>query len=241
MAGAPTGDQWGVVALADRCSWCDLRERYGPWQMVYEQCARWKVDGTWAHLLEQVHVRDDSVGSVEWTVSVDSTISRAHGLTGSPARPRARKEERRRGMNWEIRHVRRLARRGGRPVPRRADHQAPLACDGQGLPWPSSSRPATSTIPPSSTRSWTPWGAPGRSRAAPSQARCGHRGQGVCSSRWDVADRCVEVLVVEPVHPSRGGEFATAAGPATRTEPAAGCSSDRGQPLTVMFELPLLW
>ncbi len=75
-------------------------------------------------------------------------------------------------------------------------------------------------------------------------------GVGLVLVGWDVADRCVEVLVVEPVDPSpafdrgcphRGGEFATAAGPATRTGPAAGCSPDRGQPLTVMFELPLLW
>ncbi len=49
----------------------------------------------------------------------------------------------------------------------------------------------------------------------------------------DVADRCVEV--------GHGGEFATAAESATRTESAAGCPPDRGQPLTVMFELPLLW
>ncbi|MEU1889610.1 MFS transporter [Streptomyces pristinaespiralis] len=77
------------------------------------------------------------------------------------------------------------------------------------------------------------------------ERRGGSRARGV-----DVADRRVEVLVVEPVDlpqpfgrgcPRRGGEFATAAGPATRTEPAVGCSPYRGQPLTVMFELPLLW
>ncbi|MFB6628221.1 IS5 family transposase [Streptomyces sp. NPDC056374] len=58
--------------------WRDLPERYGPWQTAYERLARWEADGTWAGLLEQVQVRDDSVGAVEWTVSVDSTISRAH-------------------------------------------------------------------------------------------------------------------------------------------------------------------
>ncbi|CAL9609890.1 hypothetical protein SUDANB176_05608 [Streptomyces sp. enrichment culture] len=51
----------------------------------------------------------------------------------------------------------------------------------------------------------------------------------------------MEALVVEPVGPSRGGGFATVAEPITRTEPAAGGSPDRDQPLTVMFELPLLW
>ncbi|MFE0874443.1 IS5 family transposase [Streptomyces smyrnaeus] len=58
--------------------WRDLPERYGPWQTVYERFARWEADGTWARLLEQVQVHDDSVGAVEWTVSVDSTVSRAH-------------------------------------------------------------------------------------------------------------------------------------------------------------------
>ncbi|MFH9656238.1 IS5 family transposase [Streptomyces anulatus] len=58
--------------------WRDLPERYGPWQTAYERFARWEADGTWARLLEQVQVRDDSVEAVEWTVSVDSTINRAH-------------------------------------------------------------------------------------------------------------------------------------------------------------------
>ncbi|MFJ3233639.1 IS5 family transposase [Streptomyces sp. NPDC086787] len=58
--------------------WRDLPERYGPWQTVYERFARWETDGTWARLLEYVQVKDDAVGTVEWTVSVDSTINRAH-------------------------------------------------------------------------------------------------------------------------------------------------------------------
>ncbi|MFJ6890045.1 IS5 family transposase [Streptomyces californicus] len=58
--------------------WRDLPERYGPWQTIYEQFARWDADGTWAKLLEHVQVRDDAVGTVEWTVSVDSTINRVH-------------------------------------------------------------------------------------------------------------------------------------------------------------------
>ncbi|MEU0404810.1 IS5 family transposase [Streptomyces sp. NPDC006197] len=58
--------------------WRDLPERYGPWQTAYERFARWEADGTWGRLLQQVQGCDDSVGAVEWTVSVDSTISRAH-------------------------------------------------------------------------------------------------------------------------------------------------------------------
>ncbi|WP_327368545.1 IS5 family transposase [Streptomyces sp. NBC_01217] len=58
--------------------WRDLPERYGPWQTAYERFARWEADGTWARLLEHAQVRDDAVGRIEWTVSVDSTINRAH-------------------------------------------------------------------------------------------------------------------------------------------------------------------
>jgi transposase len=69
--------------------WRDLPERYGPWQTAYERFARWEADGTWARLLGQVQVRDDSVGAVEWTVSVDSTISRAHQHAAGAVMPRA--------------------------------------------------------------------------------------------------------------------------------------------------------
>lgn len=58
--------------------WHHLPERYGPWQTVYERSARWETDGTWTRLPEYVQVKDDAVGTVEWTVPVDSTINRAH-------------------------------------------------------------------------------------------------------------------------------------------------------------------
>lgn len=91
--------------------WRDLPERYGPWQTVYERFARWEADGTWARLLEHVQVRDDAIGAVQWTVSVDSTISRAHQHAAG-----ARKKGRMPGTNWKIRHARRLARRSGGPA-----------------------------------------------------------------------------------------------------------------------------
>lgn len=90
--------------------WRDLPERHDPWQTAYERFARWEADGTWAGLLEQVQLRDDSVGTVEWTVSVDSTINRAHQHAAG-ARKRGR-----RGTNWKIRHARRLARRSAGPA-----------------------------------------------------------------------------------------------------------------------------
>ncbi|WP_420709865.1 IS5 family transposase [Streptomyces sp. NRRL S-340] len=108
--------------------WRDLPERFGPWQTVYERFARWEADGTWARLLEEVQVRDDSVGAVEWTVSVDSTINRAHQRAAG-----ARKK----GLSagGELEDPERTAAdqalgrsRGGLTT------KAHLACDGRGLP-----------------------------------------------------------------------------------------------------------
>ena len=58
--------------------WRDLPERYGPWQTCYERFSRWRRDGTWERLLAHAQMRSDAVGEVEWTVSVDSTVIRAH-------------------------------------------------------------------------------------------------------------------------------------------------------------------
>ncbi|MFD8997875.1 IS5 family transposase [Streptomyces abikoensis] len=69
--------------------WRDPPERYGPWQTVCERFARWEVDGIWATLPEYLQVRDDAVGRVDWTVSVDSTINRAHQHSASALKRRA--------------------------------------------------------------------------------------------------------------------------------------------------------
>jgi len=46
--------------------------------MAWEQIARWRRDGTWDRLLAHAQTESDAVGEVEWEVSVDSTIARAH-------------------------------------------------------------------------------------------------------------------------------------------------------------------
>ena len=58
--------------------WRDLPERYGPWKTAHERLRKWTADGTWDRILEAVIVKDDAVGQVEWIVSVDSTVVRAH-------------------------------------------------------------------------------------------------------------------------------------------------------------------
>ena len=74
--------------------WRDLPERYGPWKTCHERLRRWTADGTWDRLLTQVQVKDDAVGRVEWTVSVDSTVVRAHSHAAGARKkgaPRARR------------------------------------------------------------------------------------------------------------------------------------------------------
>lgn len=58
--------------------WRDIRERYGPWEIAYTLFRRWQIDGTWAKALESLQVAADAAGHIEWEVSVDSTVCRAH-------------------------------------------------------------------------------------------------------------------------------------------------------------------
>lgn len=58
--------------------WRDLPERYGPWKTAHERLRRWTADGRWQAILDEVIVKDDAVGEVEWVVSVDSSVIRAH-------------------------------------------------------------------------------------------------------------------------------------------------------------------
>ena len=58
--------------------WRDLPERYGPWQTCHARLVPWQRDETWDRLLTHVQTTSDAVGEVEWEVSVDSTVIRAH-------------------------------------------------------------------------------------------------------------------------------------------------------------------
>ncbi len=58
--------------------WRDLPERFGPWKTVYERHRLWSADGTWERLLQQVQAAADTAGEIDWDVSVDSTVVRAH-------------------------------------------------------------------------------------------------------------------------------------------------------------------
>jgi len=69
---------------------------YGPWQTCYERFRRWQQDGTWDRLLACAQTKSDAVGQVEWTISVDATINRAHQHAAG-ARHRQALEDRQKG------------------------------------------------------------------------------------------------------------------------------------------------
>ncbi|MFG3199905.1 IS5 family transposase [Streptomyces sp. NPDC048208] len=72
--------------------WRDLPERFGPWKTVHQRHRLWSADGTWERLLQQVQAAADAAGEIDWDISVDSTIIRAHqhaagARTDSPPAP----------------------------------------------------------------------------------------------------------------------------------------------------------
>jgi transposase len=59
-------------------AWRDLPARFGPWQTVWKRRRRFSGDGTWDRMHTALLAHADAVGEIDWTVSVDSTINRAH-------------------------------------------------------------------------------------------------------------------------------------------------------------------
>src|SRR6187200_2650750 len=57
--------------------WRDLPERFGPWKTCHERLRRWTADGTWDRILAAAQVHADGT-PVQWTISIDSSIVRAH-------------------------------------------------------------------------------------------------------------------------------------------------------------------
>jgi len=59
-------------------AWRDLPTEFGPWQTVWKRHKRFSNDGTWDNVLAALLAQADAVGDIDWTVSIDSTINRAH-------------------------------------------------------------------------------------------------------------------------------------------------------------------
>lgn len=69
----------GIVwKLRTGSAWRDVPETYGSWRTLYTRFRRWALVGTFTRMLEAVQAQKDAAGDVDWLVSVDSTITRAH-------------------------------------------------------------------------------------------------------------------------------------------------------------------
>jgi transposase len=90
--------------------WVRLPDKYGNWRGVYNRLRMWAVDGTWERVFTALVAQADANADLEWAVSVDSTIVRAHQHAAGA---------RKRGA------VRRAGRPCHRSLPRRADHEDP--------------------------------------------------------------------------------------------------------------------
>ncbi|WP_417839375.1 IS5 family transposase [Streptomyces spororaveus] len=61
------------------CSpWRDLPKELGSFQTAHKRLIRWAVDGTWERILAALLAAADADADIGWTVSVDSTVCRAH-------------------------------------------------------------------------------------------------------------------------------------------------------------------
>ena len=59
-------------------AWRDLPSSFGPWQTVWKRHRRFSGDGTWDKIHSRLLAEADAVGMIDWEVSVDSTVNRAH-------------------------------------------------------------------------------------------------------------------------------------------------------------------
>lgn len=90
--GRPFGDHRHVVeGIAYRyrtgIAWRDLPSEFGPWQTVWKRHRKYAQDGTWDRVLAVLQALAHDHGDVDWTVSVDATITRAHQHATNATRP----------------------------------------------------------------------------------------------------------------------------------------------------------
>ena len=84
--------KWGQMGLSHS------PERFGNWNSIYGRFSEWSKDGTWLRVLATVQGASHRAGDLDWTVSVDSTITRVHQHGASL--PRDTGDSRRVTRNW---------------------------------------------------------------------------------------------------------------------------------------------
>ncbi|MFJ1805736.1 MULTISPECIES: transposase [unclassified Streptomyces] len=65
-----------------RTQWVHLPQKYGNRQRVYNRLRMWAVDGVWERVFTTLVAQADADEDLDWGVSVDSTIVRAHQHRG---------------------------------------------------------------------------------------------------------------------------------------------------------------
>ncbi|MEU9410084.1 hypothetical protein AB0E08_30965 [Streptomyces sp. NPDC048281] len=58
--------------------WVHLPTKYGSRKGVYTRLRNWAIDDTWKRVFTALLAQADAEGDLDWVVSVDSTIVRAH-------------------------------------------------------------------------------------------------------------------------------------------------------------------
>ncbi len=69
------GIRW---VLRTGAGWADIPSRYGPHQTGYDRFVRWQRDGTWERILAALQAEQEVEGQIDWEVSLDSSVIRAH-------------------------------------------------------------------------------------------------------------------------------------------------------------------
>jgi transposase len=59
-------------------AWRDLPGEFGPWQAVWKRHRRFSADGTWDRIHTALLTHADAIGEIDWNVSIDWTVNRAH-------------------------------------------------------------------------------------------------------------------------------------------------------------------
>lgn len=91
--GHPFGDDRRVVEgiiyrFRTSTPWRDVpREEFGPWQTIWKRHRRYAGDGTWDRVLHELLSHADAAGLIDWDVSVDATVARAHQHATNTTRP----------------------------------------------------------------------------------------------------------------------------------------------------------